>query len=175
MDFVGRMGWVEWAPDVNYRARVVSYNGATGLHKVCWLDDYTFSIMRLARVGFINGEVFWFRPASTGPSAALAGRRILLEPTCRDFLSRHAMNPERRGEIPDFRACVICRAEDSPPRTYYVYYIAYNMIVTADLSKVRFSLLNRDDEVVEVRNCNAPLIELDPPLFTPFAYHYIRA
>lgn len=175
MEFVGRMGWVEWGSNVEYRARVVSYDGTKGLHKVCWLDEYTFSTMRLGRVGYMGDDVYWFRPVPSGPRTALAGRRIVLEPSCRGFLATYALDPDKRSDTPDFRACVICRAEDSPPRTYYVYYIAYNMIVTADLAAVRFSLLNKDDEVVELRNPNAPLIELDPPLFTPFATHYIPA
>lgn len=177
MDLVGRKGRIQWFyTGIAYQARVVDYVGETGLHKVCWLDDYQFSTLRLGRISAPAFNIFAFRPNNPAPPSALAGCRIILEPTRPEFLPTYAQNSDKQpGEPYDFHACVLCRAENSPPRTYYVYYVAYNMIVTADLGAVRFAIINKADEVIELRNPDAPKIELDPPLrVTPFS-DYIQA
>lgn len=178
MDLVGRKGRILWNDTLRmYWARVIDYDSITGMHKVCWFDEYTFSELQLGRVASAEYGISPFWPDNPSPSRALAGKRIYLEPSSPDFLRTYSENPDQQLQTNtlDFRACVLCRADESPPKTYYVYYIKYNMIVTADLGAVRFSVLDKTDHVTEIRNPDAPKIDLDPPLTAPVAHDYIAA
>ncbi len=162
MNIVGRKGRIHWPPTGEwYRTRVVDYNVVSGLHKVVWLDEWTFSELRLGSASQPEEGIYGFWLDNAPRRNTLPGKRIILEPTWTEFFEQYGTG---NGIVCDYRACVVQRANGGE-FGYFVFYLTHNVTATVDLQNVRFEVLDPSTDMpLEIRNPTKPKIDLDPPL-----------
>lgn len=135
-----------------YEARVVDYDSESEMHTVVWLDEWTYTSVKLGRATSQIEGIHRFWLSCAGNRRALLGKRIILKPRTKPWFVRDE----------EYNAVVVA-PEETEPGMYHVFCMAHRLIVTDNLGKVKYTVCDALGNEVEEGNGDRGRVRLDAP------------